>query len=76
MSGHPTDERDHWDIYAETMDLTIEGHQLLAQELICELKCLGRWCRDAVQALISLSLSRAPHAPPRRMTAAVRARSR
>jgi hypothetical protein len=75
MSGHPTAERDHWDIYAETMDLTIEGHQLLAQELVCELKSLGRWLARGGLALVTLGLSRAPHAPRRDM-APVRVRSR
>lgn len=43
MIGHDPFERDHWDIYAETMDLTIEGHELLAREILCELKGLWRW---------------------------------
>ena len=35
-------ERDHWDIYADCMDLTIEGHRLIAQEIMCEVKLLWR----------------------------------
>ena len=40
-------DRDHWEIYAEHFDLTIEGHRLIAQEIICEVKALGRWLARA-----------------------------
>jgi|HubBroStandDraft_1064217.scaffolds.fasta_scaffold111469_1 hypothetical protein len=33
---------DHWDMYAEAMDLTIEGHRLIAQEIAFEVKLLWR----------------------------------
>ncbi len=32
---------DHWEMFAEATDLTIEGHRLIAQEIIYELKVLG-----------------------------------
>jgi hypothetical protein len=35
-------ELDHWEIYAEAMDLTIEGHRLIAQEIVYEVKVLWR----------------------------------
>lgn len=35
-------EQDHWEIYAEAMDLTIEGHRLIAQEIVYEVKALWR----------------------------------
>jgi hypothetical protein len=45
---------DHWDVYAEAMDLTIEGHRLIAQEIIYEVTLLWRgtvsWVRGAVAA--------------------------
>jgi hypothetical protein len=45
---------DHWDVYAEAMDLTIEGHRLIAQEIIYEMKLLWRsatsWLRGGIAA--------------------------
>ena len=58
MIGHDPFERDHWDIYAETMDLTIEGHELLAREILCELKGLWRWLVTSVQAIPAMLLTR------------------
>jgi hypothetical protein len=41
---------DHWEMFAEAMDLTIEGHRLIAQEIAYEAKLLWRgtvsWVRD------------------------------
>ncbi len=41
---------DHWDVYAEALDLTIEGHRLIAQEIGYEAKLLWRgamsWLRQ------------------------------
>lgn len=43
---------DHWGMFAETMDLTIEGHRLIAQEIVYEGKLLWRagmaWSRDII----------------------------
>jgi hypothetical protein len=33
---------DSWDMFADAMDLTIEGHRLIAQEIVYETKLLGR----------------------------------
>jgi hypothetical protein len=33
---------DHWDVFAEAMDLTIEGHRLIAEEIVYEAKLLWR----------------------------------
>jgi hypothetical protein len=33
---------DHWEMYAEATDLTIEGHRLIAQEIAFEAKLLWR----------------------------------
>jgi hypothetical protein len=33
---------DHWEMYAQAMDLTIEGHRLIAQEIVFEAKLLWR----------------------------------
>ena len=47
-------EADHWDVFAEAMDLTIEGHRLIAQEIVYEVKLLWRrvvaWSRDVAGA--------------------------
>jgi hypothetical protein len=43
---------DHWELYAEALDLTIEGHRLIAQEIAYEGKLLWfgavSWLRDTV----------------------------
>ena len=45
---------DHWEMFAEAMDLTIEGHRLIAQEIIYEVTLLWRgivsWLRNMVPA--------------------------
>jgi hypothetical protein len=45
---------DHWEMFADAMDLTIEGHRLIAQEIIYEVKLLWRgavsWLRDMIPA--------------------------
>jgi hypothetical protein len=42
--------RDHWEMFADAMDLTIEGHRLIAQEIGYEVKLLWRgalsWLRE------------------------------
>lgn len=43
---------DHWEMFAEAMDLTIEGHRLIAQEIGHEVTLLWRravsWVRDMI----------------------------
>jgi hypothetical protein len=43
---------DHWEMFAEATDLTIEGHRLIAQEIGYEAKQLWRhtvsWLRDLI----------------------------
>ncbi len=50
MTDRDKTEADHWDVFAEAMDLTIEGHRLIAQEIVYEMKLLWRgtvaWLRD------------------------------
>ena len=54
---------DHWEMFAEAMDLTIEGHRLIAQEIGYEAGLLWRgataWLRDWVGMA-----SRGGSAPP------------
>ncbi len=43
---------DHWHMFAEATDLTIEGHRLIAQEIGYEARLLWRgavsWLRDMI----------------------------
>lgn len=56
--------RDHWEIFAETTDLTIEGHRLIAQEIIYEVKLLWRRIRDWAYSIAGASMRRGSP-PPR-----------
>ena len=56
-------DRDHWDIYAECLDLTIEGHRLIAQELVFEAKMAWRAVRHWVGDLSAVA-TRWRSAPP------------
>ena len=46
---------DHWEAFAVAMELTIEGHRLIAEEIGFELKLLWRgavaWLRDLIGML-------------------------
>lgn len=48
----PTPNGDHWEMFADAMDLTIEGHRLIAQEIGYEARLLWRgmvgWLRDMI----------------------------
>jgi hypothetical protein len=56
-------DRDHWEMFAETMDLTIEGHRLIAQEIIYEARLLWRWTLSWLRDLIDTSTRRHPSPP-------------
>ena len=49
-----TPNGDHWEMFADAMDLTIEGHRLIAQEIGYEARMLWRgtvsWLRDMIWA--------------------------
>ena len=51
-SGDDRQIEAHWEMFAEAMDLTIEGHRLIAHELGYETKLLWRggvsWFRDLI----------------------------
>jgi hypothetical protein len=53
--GSPPNHHDHWEMFAEAMDLTIDGHRLIAQEIVYESRLLWRgavtWFRDLTGAL-------------------------
>jgi hypothetical protein len=43
---------DSWEMFADAMDLTIEGHRLIAQEIVYETKLLAKaiaaWLHDLI----------------------------
>jgi len=52
------DEPDHWEMYAEAMDLTIEGHRLIAQEIVYEVKALWRGVVSRLRGLAGMAPGR------------------
>lgn len=43
MNDPPLKDRDHWEGLALSLDLTIEGQRLIAQEILWEMKAVWRW---------------------------------
>jgi hypothetical protein len=63
-ASDPGDDRgDHWAMYAEAMDLTIEGHRLIAEEIIFETKLLGRALLNRMRLLSGFTLRRGSTPP-------------
>ncbi len=64
---HPADvdpaHEDHWEIFAQAMDLSIEGHRLIAQEIVYEAKLLWRAAMARGRALFSGAARRRPSPP-------------
>jgi len=54
---------DHWEMFAEATDLTIEGHRLIAEEIGYELKLLWRGIVTGLRDLIGTQ-SRRRSSPP------------
>jgi hypothetical protein len=52
---------DSWDMFADAMDLTIEGHRLIAQEIVYETKLLGKavaaWMHDVIGGMFKWKAS-------------------
>jgi hypothetical protein len=50
MNGQDPRDHDHWDTFADSADLTIEGQRLIAQEIVYEVRVLWRlatsWLRQ------------------------------
>jgi len=59
--GEP--HEDHWETFAVAMELTIEGHRLIAEEIGFELKFLWRAATSGLRELIEL-LPRRRSSPP------------
>jgi hypothetical protein len=54
---------DHWETFAVAMELTIEGHRLIAEEIGFELKLLWRSTASFMNELIDM-LPRRRSSPP------------
>ena len=54
---------DHWETFAVAMELTIEGHRLIAEEIGFELKLLWRGATSWVHELVEM-LPRRRSSPP------------
>jgi hypothetical protein len=63
MNDREPDDRDHWEMMVESMDLTIEGHRLIANEIAYETKALWRGLVNKANDLMSL-LARRRSSPP------------
>jgi hypothetical protein len=58
MYDHEPRDPDHWEMFAESMDLTIEGHRLIAQEIVFEIKQLWRATGTRLRDLIAMATRR------------------
>jgi hypothetical protein len=56
-------DHDHWAMFAEAMDLTIEGHRLIAQEIGYEARLLWRWTLSWLRDLTGSGARRHPSPP-------------
>jgi hypothetical protein len=54
---------DHWAMFAEAMDLTIEGHRLIAQEIVYETKVAWRGMVGRLRALTGTAARRRSSPP-------------
>jgi hypothetical protein len=51
-------DQDHWDAFAEALELTIEGRRLIAEELVLEAKLLGYALLNRIRLLSGFTLRR------------------
>jgi hypothetical protein len=54
---------DHWEMFADAADLTIEGHRLIAEEIGYEVKLLWRGAVSWLRVLCGIT-ARRRSAPP------------
>ncbi len=54
---------DHWDMFAEATDLTIEGHRLIAEEIVYEVRLLWRGIASWLRGMIGLTVRRRSSPP-------------
>jgi hypothetical protein len=60
MPNREPDDQDHWELFAHSMDLSIEGYRLIAKEIGDEMK----WVWRAVKSRWRGPLGRRRDAPP------------
>jgi len=63
LTNRDEPQEDHWETFAVAMELTIEGHRLIAEEIGFELKFLWRAATSGLRELIEL-LPRRRSSPP------------
>jgi hypothetical protein len=56
-TGQDPIDQDHWEMFAEAMDLTIEGHRLIAEEIIFEVKLAWRTAVSWLRGLAGMTTS-------------------
>jgi hypothetical protein len=54
---------DHWEMFADAMDLTIEGHRLIAQEIAFEAKALWRMLARRFRDAATIAMRRRSSPP-------------
>ena len=55
MNDREPNEPDNWEMFAQSMDLTIEGHRLIAEEIILEAKLLWRAVVARLNHLVAMA---------------------
>ena len=58
MNNRENGDHDHWEMFAESMDLSIEGYRLIAQEIGRGAKLLGRMVALRWRGLIGIATGR------------------
>lgn len=56
-------EGDHWEMFADAADLTIEGHRLIAEEIVYEAKLMWRTMGSWLREIIGTTLRRRSSPP-------------
>jgi hypothetical protein len=62
MNNRENGDHDHWEMFAESMDLSIEGYRLIAEEIGRGAKSLARMATLRWRGLIGIATRRT--APP------------
>jgi hypothetical protein len=59
MNNRENGDHDHWEMFAESMDLSIEGYRLIAEEIGRGAKLLGQTMALWWRGLIGIATRRA-----------------
>jgi hypothetical protein len=63
LTHQPDAQQDHWETFAVAMELSIEGHRLIAEEIGFELKLLWRAATSRLRELMETLPRRRPSPP-------------